>query len=78
MAHTYLFLLLSGLATGSSWFCYFRALQIGDAALAAPIDKLGVVLVALFDVTILGETLTVMNWLGIAMITSGDVLVAWR
>jgi transporter family protein len=53
-------------------------LQIGDAALAAPIDKLGVVLVALFDVTILGETLTVMNWLGIAMITSGDVLVAWR
>src|SRR5215475_10745681 len=56
-ARTYLFLGLSGLATGASWLCYFRALQLGDAALVAPIDKLSVVLVALFGVTILGERL---------------------
>lgn len=75
---TYIFLVLSGLATGASWFCYFRALQIGDAALVAPIDKLGVVLVAIFGVTFLGETLSAMNWVGIAMIASGAILVAWR
>lgn len=77
-AHTYLFLTLSGLATGASWLCYFRALQIGDAALVAPIDKLGVVLVAIFGVTILGESLSPINWIGIAMMASGAVLVAWR
>lgn len=77
-AHTYLFLALSGLATGASWLCYFRALQIGDAALVAPIDKLGVVLVAIFGVTILGESLSLINWIGIAMMTSGAILVAWR
>jgi transporter family protein len=61
---THLFLGLSGLATGASWLCYFRALQIGDAALVAPIDKLSVVLVGLFGVTFLGEWLTGLNWLG--------------
>jgi transporter family protein len=75
---TYVFLILSGLATGASWFCYFRALQLGDVALVAPIDKLGIVLVAIFGVTFLGETLSPRNWLGIAMIASGAVLVAWR
>jgi transporter family protein len=68
---TYLFLGLSGLATGASWLCYFRALQLGDAALVAPIDKLSVVLVALFGVTILGERLSGLNWLGIALIPAG-------
>lgn len=76
--HTLAFLALSGLATGASWLCYFRALQIGDAALVAPIDKLGVVLVAIFGVTFLGESLSVTNWIGIAMMACGAVLVALR
>src|SRR5262249_38069106 len=75
---TYLFLGLSGLATGASWLCYFRALQLGDAALVAPIDKLSVVLVALFGVTILGERLSGLNWLGIALIAGGAILAAHR
>ena len=75
---TYLFLVLSGLATGASWLCYFRALKLGDAARVAPIDKLSVVLVAVFGVALLGEKLTPPNWLGVAMIAGGAVLVAWR
>jgi transporter family protein len=75
---TYLFLALSGLATGASWLCYFRALQIGEAALVAPIDKLSVVLVAIFGVAFLREQLTLLNWAGIAMIAFGAILVAWR
>src|SRR6516162_10202360 len=54
-ARTWTFLVLSGLATGASWWCYFRALQVGDAARVAPIDKLSVVLVAIFGVGFLGE-----------------------
>ena len=77
-ARTYFFLALSGLATGASWLCYFRALQIGEAALVAPIDKLSVVLVAIFGVTFLREQLTLVNWAGIAMIASGAILVVWR
>jgi transporter family protein len=75
---TYLFLLLSGLATGGSWICYFRALKIGQAAQVAPIDKLSVVLVAIFGVVFLGERLTMPNWLGVALIAGGAVLVAYR
>ena len=75
---TYLFLLLSGLATGGSWICYFRALKIGQAAQVAPIDKLSVVLVAIFGVMFLGERLTASNWLGVALIAVGAVLVAYR
>lgn len=75
---TYLFLLLSGLGTGASWLCYFRALQLGDAARVAPIDKLSVVLVAIFGVSFLGENLSVLNWIGIAAIASGAILVALR
>jgi len=73
-----LFLVLSGLATGASWICYFRALKLGDAARVAPIDKLSVVLVAIFGVVFLGESLTLPNWLGVALIAAGAVLVAWR
>jgi transporter family protein len=73
---SYLFLVLSGLATGASWLCYFRALQLGDAARVAPIDKLSVVMVAIFGVVFLGETLSLPNWLGIALIGAGAVLVA--
>jgi bacterial/archaeal transporter family protein len=74
----YVFLVLSGLATGSSWLCYFRALQLGDAARVAPIDKLSVVMVAVFGVLFLGETLSLANWLGIALIGAGAVLVAYQ
>lgn len=73
---TYLFLALSGLATGASWLCYFRALKIGQAAQVAPIDKLSVVLVALFGVVFLGERLGGFSWLGIALIAGGAILVA--
>jgi bacterial/archaeal transporter family protein len=75
---SYLFLILSGLATGGSWVCYFRALKLGDAARVAPIDKLSVVLVALFGVIFLGERLSGANWLGVLLIASGAVLVAYR
>ena len=75
---TYLFLGLSGLATGASWICYFRALQAGDAARVAPVDKLSVVLVAVFGVAFLGEHLDARGWLGVAMITGGVVLMALK
>jgi transporter family protein len=73
---TYLFLVLSGLATGASWLCYFRALKMGNAAQVAPIDKLSVVLVALFGVLFLGERMSALSWVGIALIGGGAVLVA--
>ncbi|MGE8941789.1 EamA family transporter [Leptospira interrogans] len=73
---TYLFLALSGVATGASWVCYFRALQIGDAARVAPVDKLSVVLVAIFGVSFLGEQLAFHNWLGVIMIAAGVVMIA--
>ena len=73
---TYAFLALSGMATGASWVCYFRALQLGDAARVAPIDKLSVVLVAVFGVLFLSEHLALHHWLGVLMITAGVVLIA--
>jgi bacterial/archaeal transporter family protein len=75
---TWLFLLLSGLATGASWLCYYRALKLGPASGVAPIDKMSVVLVAIFGVAILGERMDARNWLGIAMIAGGAALVAIR
>ncbi|MCF6124510.1 MULTISPECIES: EamA family transporter [Mesorhizobium] len=77
-AKTWAFLGLSGLATGASWLCYFRALKIGNAAQVAPIDKLSVVLVAVFGAAFLGERLSGANWLGVALIAAGAVLVAYR
>ena len=73
---TWLFLTLSGLATGASWVCFYRALKIGDAARVAPVDKLSVVLVALFGVAFLGERLSTAAWAGVALIAAGAVLVA--
>jgi transporter family protein len=75
---TYAFLVLSGLATGGSWLCYFRALKLGNAAQVAPIDKLSVVLVAVFGVAFLGERLSGISWVGIVMIAGGAGLVAWQ
>jgi transporter family protein len=75
-ARSWIFLLLSGLGTGASWLCYFRALKLGPATLVAPIDKLSVVLVALFGVVFLGERPSLNGWLGIALIATGAVLIA--
>ena len=73
---TWTFLVLSGIATGLSWICYFRALKLGNAAQVAPIDKLSVVLVAVFAVAFLGERLSVGNWVGVVLIGAGAVLLA--
>lgn len=75
---TYVFLVLSGMATGGSWICYFRALKIGDAARVAPIDKLSVVIVAVFGVLFLGEHLSLPNWFGVSLIAAGAILVVYR
>jgi bacterial/archaeal transporter family protein len=75
---SWIFLLLSGLGTGASWICYFRALKLGPATLVAPIDKLSVVLVALFGVVFLGERPSLNGWLGIALIAAGAVLIVVR
>jgi bacterial/archaeal transporter family protein len=75
-AKTWLFLGLSGLATGASWLCYFRALKVGDAARVAPIEKLSVVLVALFSAAFLDERLSSINWFGVALIGAGALMVA--
>jgi bacterial/archaeal transporter family protein len=77
-AKSWVFLLLSGLGTGASWLCYFRALKLGPATLVAPIDKLSVVLVALFGVVFLGERPSFQGWIGIALIASGAVLIALK
>jgi transporter family protein len=73
-----LFLVLSGLATGASWVCYFRALKIGEASRVAPIDKLSVVLVAIFAVAVLGERPSPRQWLGIAFVGAGVLLLSLK
>ena len=73
---TLTFLVLSGLATGASWICYFRALKLGEAAKVAPLDKLSVVLVAILGVIFLKERLSVVSATGIALIACGATLVA--
>lgn len=70
------FLVLSGLATGASWLCYFRALQLGKVSQVAPVDKLSVVFVALIATVFLGEKLSFTGWSGVALIATGAVLVA--
>jgi len=75
---TWTFLGLSALATGASWICYFRALQIGDASKVAPVDKLSLVLVAIFAFTFLGERPSLREWAGIAMVAAGVMLLAIR
>jgi bacterial/archaeal transporter family protein len=77
-AQTLLFLLLSGLATGASWVCYFRALKIGDASKVAPVDKLSLVLVAIFAVLFLHERPSVREWLGILMVGAGVLVLALK
>ena len=73
---TWLFLGLSGLATGASWVCYFRALRVGNATQVAPIDKLSLVLVAIFAVVFLDERPDFREWVGIAMVAGGVLVLA--
>jgi transporter family protein len=73
-----LFLILSALATGASWLCYFRALKIGAASRVAPIDKLSVVLVAIFAFVILGERPSLRDWLGVLAIAAGAILLSLK
>ena len=75
---TWLFLTLSGLATGASWVCYFRAIQLGEASKVAPIDKFSLVLVAIFAVAFLGERPSFRDWSGIALVASGVMLLAFK
>lgn len=75
---TWLFLILSGLATGASWVCYFRALKIGDASKVAPIDKLSLVLVAVFAVIFLNERPSVREWIGILMVGAGVLILGLK
>jgi len=75
---SWVFLILSGLATGASWLAYFRALQLGDAARVAPIDKLSVVFVAVFGVAFLSEKLSAVNWGGVLLIATGVILLSLK
>ena len=75
---TWVFLSLSGLATGASWVCYFRALQIGDASKVAPVDKFSIVLVVIFAFAFLGERPSLREWFGIALVAAGVILLAFK
>jgi transporter family protein len=75
---TWLFLSLSGLATGASWVCYFRALQLGEASKVAPVDKFSLVLVAIFAVIFLNERPSIREWLGILLVGAGVVILSFR
>jgi transporter family protein len=75
---TWLFLTLSGLATGASWVCYFRALKLGDASKVAPVDKFSLVLVAVFAFAFLDERPSLREWAGIGMVAGGVLLLAFK
>ena len=75
---TWIFLTLSGLATGASWVCYFRALKMGEASKVAPVDKLSLVLVAVFAFWFLDERPSIREWAGIMMVAAGVVVLAFK
>ena len=77
-SRTLSFLALSGLATGASWVCYFRALKLGAASKVAPVDKLSLVLVAVFAYLFLAERPSARDWIGIAMVSAGVVILALK
>ncbi|HLX24372.1 MAG TPA: EamA family transporter [Usitatibacter sp.] len=77
-AKTLVFLVLSALATGASWICYFRALKIGDASKVAPVDKLSLLLVAVFAVIFLGERPSLREWSGIALVGAGVLVLGFK
>lgn len=73
--HSLIFLTLSGITTGLSWLCYFRALQAGPASLVTPIDKLSLVFAVILSLLFLGERLGAYQWIGICLITSGALII---
>lgn len=75
---TWFFLALSALATGASWVCYFRALQLGDASQVAPVDKFSLVLVAIFAFAFLDERPSAREWAGIALVAAGVLTLAFK
>jgi transporter family protein len=75
---TWIFLVLSGLATGLSWLCYFRALQLGEASRVAPVDKLSIVFVIALAALFLHEKLTWHQWVGGGLVVAGAVILAWK
>lgn len=77
-SRTWLFLVLSGLATGASWVCYFRALKIGEASKVAPVDKFSLLLVAVFAFLFLNERPSVRGWVGILMVGAGVLVLAFK
>ena len=77
-SRTWLFLVLSGLATGASWICYFRALKVGDASKVAPVDKLSLLLVVVIAVVFLGERPSLQEWVGIVMVGAGVMVLALK
>ncbi len=77
-SRTWLFLVLSGLATGASWTCYFRALKVGDASKVAPVDKLSLMLVVVIAVIFLGERPSLQEWVGILMVGAGVMVLAFK
>lgn len=74
----WLFLILSGLVTGLSWLCYFRALQLGEASRVAPVDKLSVIFAIVFAAVILKERMTWQHALGGSLILAGAIVLAWQ
>ena len=74
----WLFLILSGLATGASWVAYFKALQLGNASQVAPVDKFSLVLVTIFAVIFLGERPNSQEWLGIGLVAAGVLVLAFK
>ncbi len=74
----WLFLILSGLATGASWLAYFKALQLGNASQVAPVDKFSLVLVALMAVVFLDERPSAQEWLGLGLVTAGVLVLALK
>ncbi|RYD19643.1 MAG: EamA family transporter [Verrucomicrobiaceae bacterium] len=75
---TWMFLSLSGIATGLSWLCYFRALQLGDVAQVAPVDKLGVVFAILLAALFLKEKITAQHLVGGVLVVAGAIVLAWK
>jgi len=72
---SWLFLILSGLATGASWLCYYKALQIGEASKVVPVDKLSVVITMILAAVVLGEQFTAKSVLGCVLIGAGTLLM---
>lgn len=73
---SWLFLIISGLATGASWLCYYKALQLGEASKVVPIDKLSVVITLVLAYALLGEQFTLKGAIGAVLITAGTLVMA--